>query len=120
MHTPPTVVAFVLWPQSVLWVHGSSEEAGRLGILERRGGRWDDEELGGDKLELAGQREEASVERRFGLGLFEDLAMVEVSMSENTPEATGERAKVSMRGRRDVNTRVEAKQGETREKVSNV
>jgi len=38
----------------MLWVHGSSEEAWRLGILECRGGRWDDEEFRRYELELAG------------------------------------------------------------------
>jgi len=54
VHAAPTVVAFVLWPRWVLGVHGGSEEAGRLGILERRRVRWDDEELGRNELELAG------------------------------------------------------------------
>jgi hypothetical protein len=41
--------------------------------------------------------------------LFEDFAVVEVGMSKYTTEASSERAKVSMGGRRDVDS---AREGE--------
>jgi len=77
-----------------------------LGILLRD----DDEEFGRDEVEFAGQREEAGVERRFCFGLFEDFAVMEVSVSEDTPEAARERAKMPMREGRDVNPAARAGQ----------
>ena len=70
----------------VLLVVGHGGEPGR-----------DDEELGGHEVELGGEREEAGVERRLGLGLFKGLAVVEVSVGEDTAEAARQGREVSVR-----------------------
>ena len=72
-------------------------------VIVRHGGKAgrDDEELSGDELELRGEREEAGIERGFGLSLLESFAVVEVSMGEDATEPTGKRGEVAVRGRRD-------------------
>lgn len=56
-------------------------------ILGRAGG--DDEELGWYEVKFRGQGEESGVERRFGLGLFEYFAVMEIGVGEDATEATG-------------------------------
>lgn len=60
--------------------------------------RRDHEELGGDEVELGRQGEEARVERGLGFGLLEGLAVVEVGVREDAPEAPGEGREVAVGG----------------------
>lgn len=56
----------------------------------------DNEEFGRYKVEFGREREEAGVEGRLGLGLLEGLAVVEVGVRKDAPEAPGERGEVAV------------------------
>ena len=49
-----------------------------------------DKEVGGDEVELLGEREEAGIERALSLGLLKLLAVVEVRVGEDAAETTRE------------------------------
>ena len=64
----------------------------------------DDEELGGDKVKLGGEGEEAGIEGRLGLSLLEGFAVVEIRMGEDPAKAASERREMAVRAVRDGET----------------